>query len=71
MRKIKITARETIIDFSTGKPMDDNGLRALNGTLINAFYEIDDTESHEDIINKFEKDFPMVKGCNYQLEFFE
>lgn len=66
MKKIRIIARQRIINPHTMKVHDDNGLRALNGyyedviTVEVPFYETS-------FVLQFEEAHPELKGWNFQL----
>ena len=66
MKKIRIIARQRIINPHTMKVHDDNGLRALNGyyeDVITVEVPFDETS----FVLQFEEAHPEIKGWNFQL----
>lgn len=66
MKKIRIIARQRIINPHTMKVHDDNGLRALNGyyeDVITVEVPFDETS----FVLQFEEAHPELKGWNFQL----
>lgn len=73
--KIRLIARQNIIDSQTGKYFNDKGLLALNGIEYGPVQEtFDETISDElrvSMIREFEKLFPEFHADRYEVEVVE
>lgn len=67
MKKIKLIARERIINPATGKCHSDEGLMALNGYYETAPFEVVDDFDPNTIVLKFEEKHPEYHSWNYQI----
>ena len=66
MKRIRVIARERIIDPSTMRIHTDAGLMALNGYWENV-YEVDDDYSKTSFILDLEDKVPELRGRNFQI----
>ena len=66
MKKIKIIAREMIINPTTGKVHPDEGLRALNG-YFEDIKEVAENYDKISLILQYEEQYPEIKGWNFQI----
>ena len=66
MKKIKLIARQMIINPSTGKVHSDEGLRALNG-YFEDIKEVDETYDEISLILQYEEVYPEIKGWDFQI----
>ena len=66
MKKIKIIARQKIINASTHKLFDDNGLKALDG-YFECFVNAEDEHDIVAIEKQFIKDNPKFTDSNIEL----
>lgn len=65
-KKIRVIAREQIIDCKTGSVLDDTGLMALNGYYENVF-EVDDKYDVQMFILELEEKHPELKGRTFNI----
>lgn len=66
MQKIKIIGRQKIINTSTGKIHDDDGLKALNGYIEkDIFYS---GENIDKIIDEIISKHPDFANADYEIE---
>ena len=66
MKKIRIIARQMIINPSTGKVHTDEGLRALNG-YFEDIKEVEETYDIIPLILQYEELYPEIKGWDFQI----
>lgn len=66
MKKIKIIARQQIINTSTGMLHDDTGLKALNGYR-ELYAEVEDTHDIDAVIDKFIADNPEYRSGDFEI----
>ena len=67
MRKIKIIAREKIINPSTRTIHSDEGLRALDAYREEVL-EINENYNEDSVIEMFEEKYPEVKCWNLEIK---
>ncbi len=67
MKKIKIIARQNILNAYTKKPLDDQGLRALDGYFESELYTVEDSYDADSLIEKFIKAHPEIKADTYTI----
>lgn len=67
MKKIKIIARQNILNAYTKKPLDDQGVRALDGYFESKLYTVEDSYNADSLIDKFNKDYPEIKADTYTI----
>jgi len=66
MKKIKVIARERIINPETWRVHNDSGLMALNGYYENVF-QVDETFNQTMFILELEEKFPELKGRSFEI----
>jgi len=66
MKKIKIIAREMIINPTTGRVHSDDGLRVLNG-YFEDIKEVAENYDKLSLILQYEEQYPGIKGRNFQI----
>ena len=66
MKKIKIIAREKIINLRTGNVHSDEGLRALDG-YFEEIHEVEDKYNSTSLILQYEELHPELKGWDFQI----
>lgn len=66
MKKIGIIARQRIIDSTTKKIHNDDGLRALNGYFEDVVL-VEEPFDETTFVLKYEEDHPELKGWSFQI----
>jgi hypothetical protein len=66
MKKIRVIARERIINPETRRIHNDAGLMALNGYYENVF-QVDETYNETMFILELEEKYPELKGRSFQI----
>ena len=70
-KKANIIARQLIINPTTGKPHDDQGLYALDGIMYGSLHIVDEQEDNNKImhmlIKEFEENHPDFHANSYEL----
>ena len=66
MKKIGIIARQRIIDPTTKKIHNDDGLRALNGYFEDVVL-VEEPFDKTTFVLKYEEDHPELKGWRFQI----
>lgn len=66
MKKIRVIARERIINPETRRVHNDAGLMALNGYYENVF-QVDETYNETKFILELEEKYPELKGRSFQI----
>lgn len=66
MKKIRVIARERIINPETRRVHNDAGLMALNGYYENVF-QVDEAYNKTMFILELEEKFPELKGRSFEV----
>ena len=66
MKKIRVIARERIINPETWRVHNDVGLMALNGYYENVF-QVDDKYNETMFILELEENYPELKGQSFEI----
>lgn len=66
MKKVRIIARERIIDPKTGRKHNDAGLMALNGYYEDVI-DVEDDYNKTTLVLRLEEVRPEFKGCSFEI----